>query len=90
MAASRWLIANHVPFGVITKKSLATVCEEHTASGAHRIAETPFPDWVSPDVKKAAQKMSEQEALEQLGEPVAELVEPGGVWRKPRGEVRGE
>ncbi|OAI46542.1 hypothetical protein AYO44_11165 [Planctomycetaceae bacterium SCGC AG-212-F19] len=58
----------------LTKKSLAAVCEEHTASGAHHSAETPFPDWIPPDVKEAAQKLSEQEALEQLGEQVAELL----------------
>ena len=42
---------------------LASVAEEHTASGAHRKVETPFPDWVSPDVIEAARRLSEAEAF---------------------------
>ena len=50
------------------KDRLGAIHEEHTASGKHQIKETPFPDWVSPDVRKAGQKLSEEQALEQLGE----------------------
>ena len=41
---------------------LASITEEHTASGAHRKVETPFPDWVSPDVIDAARRLSEADA----------------------------
>jgi hypothetical protein len=41
---------------------LAAVTEEHTASGKHRKVETPFPDWVPPDVTEAAAELSVAEA----------------------------
>jgi hypothetical protein len=50
------------------KDSLATIREEHTASGSHRIVQTPFPDWVDTTTKEAADCYSEEEALSQLGE----------------------
>ncbi len=50
------------------KDRLAAIHEEHTASGKHQVSETPFLDWVSPDVREAGQNLSEEEALEQLGE----------------------
>jgi hypothetical protein len=42
---------------------LASIEEEHTASGAHRKTETPFPDWVPADVLDAASTLSEEQAL---------------------------
>lgn len=42
---------------------LASIEEEHTASGAHRKIETPFPDWVPADVLDAASTLSEEQAL---------------------------
>jgi hypothetical protein len=33
---------------------LATLHEEHTAGGAHRVVEEPFPDWVPADEREAA------------------------------------
>ncbi len=42
---------------------LASIEEEHTASGAHRKTETPFPDWVPADVLAAASTLSEDQAL---------------------------
>ncbi|HEV7758531.1 MAG TPA: hypothetical protein VGO78_06065 [Acidimicrobiales bacterium] len=33
---------------------LAALHEEHTESGAHRVVEQPFPDWVPADVLRAA------------------------------------
>ena len=45
---------------------LAALHEEHTASGAHQLHETPFPDWVPAAAKKAASKLSVEEAVRQL------------------------
>jgi hypothetical protein len=46
--------------------SLAAIHEEHTSSGAHRVEEQPFPDWVPADVLRAAQTLSPEEALATL------------------------
>ena len=40
--------------------------EEHTASGAHRVHEQPFPDWVPVDIAEAARQLTDAEALAQL------------------------
>ncbi|MDQ1443268.1 MAG: hypothetical protein QOG97_3496, partial [Acidimicrobiaceae bacterium] len=40
--------------------------EEHTASGAHRLDEQAFPDWVPTAVCVAAAGLSEEDALSQL------------------------
>ncbi|MEA2842909.1 MAG: hypothetical protein QOJ69_580 [Actinomycetota bacterium] len=45
---------------------LAALEEEHTASGAHRMHEIPFPDWVPDDVASAAGELSVEDALAQL------------------------
>ena len=47
---------------------LAALHEVHTASGAHRVDEQPFPDWVPADVVDAASRMSVDEAVAQLPE----------------------
>jgi hypothetical protein len=47
-------------------KRLAVLHEEHTASGAHRVHEQPFPDWVPPDIAEAARHLTAAEALAQL------------------------
>ena len=47
-------------------RQLAALREEHTASGAHRVEEQPFPDWVPDDVRRAAVELTEEEALAQL------------------------
>ena len=49
------------------KERLSAIKQEHTDSGAHRNIVTPFPKWVPPEVKIAAQKLSVREAQEQLG-----------------------
>jgi hypothetical protein len=46
--------------------NLAAVESEHTASGAHRNSEIPFPEWVPPDDMAAAELLSRDEALAQL------------------------
>ena len=47
---------------------LAALHEEHTDTGAHRVREQPFPDWVPPDVLQAAQLLSADAALAELPE----------------------
>ena len=49
-----------------TPRQLAALHEEHTASGAHRVHEQPFPDWVPADVVVEAARLSPDEALAQL------------------------
>jgi hypothetical protein len=48
------------------RQNLAAVESEHSASGAHRSSETPFPEWVPPDDMAAAELLSRDEALAQL------------------------
>ena len=55
-------------------KQLAALHEEHTASGAHRVHEQPFPEWVPDDVGAAAAKLSVDEAWALL---------PGFLRNKP-------
>jgi hypothetical protein len=47
-------------------KNLAAIHEEHTASGAHRVHEQPFPDWVPNDVVQAAENLSVDDAFAEL------------------------
>jgi hypothetical protein len=60
----------------LDKDLLASTREEHTASGSHRVVETPFPEWVPVEEKAAAIGLTEEEALSQLGE---ELVKSLGL-----------
>jgi hypothetical protein len=46
--------------------SVAAIHEEHTSTGAHRVREQPFPDWVPSDVLDAAQALSVDDALAEL------------------------
>ena len=50
------------------KKPLTAVRQEHTATGAHRNLQTPFPKWVPPAVMAAARELTEEEAHTRLGE----------------------
>jgi hypothetical protein len=52
----------------LDKKTLAALREEHTPSGAHRVRTIPFPRWVPTEVRRAAENISEEEALRQLGD----------------------
>jgi hypothetical protein len=45
---------------------LAAIREEHTSTGAHRVHEQAFPDWVPNDVRTAGKRLSVTEALAQL------------------------
>jgi hypothetical protein len=42
---------------------LAALHEEHTPTGAHRVHEVAFPDWVPEDVQREAGALSADEAL---------------------------
>jgi hypothetical protein len=48
---------------------LASLHEEHTSSGRHRMTTTPFPEWVPTDVMTVAKAMSEAAAEAELGLP---------------------
>lgn len=45
---------------------LAAIHEEHTTSGAHRVHEQPFPEWVPSDVLRAARDLSVDDAFAEL------------------------
>jgi len=47
---------------------LASIREEHTASGAHRKTETAFPDWIPADAVEAAAALTEARAFDLLPE----------------------
>jgi hypothetical protein len=49
-------------------KTLTAIHEEHTSTGAHRVRERPFPDWVPNDVLQAAQDLSVDDAFAELPE----------------------
>ena len=49
-----------------TAKQLAALHEEHTATGAHKVEEEQFPDWVPDDVRRASEHLSVEEALARL------------------------
>ena len=52
--------------GRIPAERLAAVDEEHTASGAHRTIEIPFPEWVPAEEMTAAELLTIDDALAQL------------------------
>jgi hypothetical protein len=45
---------------------LARLHEIHTASGKHKIEQSPFPDWVPADVRSAGRKLGNGGAVSQL------------------------
>ena len=49
-------------------RQLAVLHEEHTAGGAHRVVEVPFPEWVPMEVASAAKSLSVDDALARLPE----------------------
>jgi len=48
-------------------EALASIREEHSASGEHRIYTLPFPKWVPSNARKGAKALSEAKAATQLG-----------------------
>ena len=51
---------------IIPPDWLASIEEHHTASGAHRKVETPFPEWVPAEAIEAAAQLTEEQALDEL------------------------
>jgi uncharacterized membrane protein YccC len=47
---------------------LAAIHETHTSSGAHRVQEQPFPEWVPNEERRAAERLSVDDALAELPE----------------------
>lgn len=45
---------------------LAAIREVHTPSGKHKIHTTAYPDWVTQDVRRAAEELTEEEAASLL------------------------
>jgi hypothetical protein len=52
---------------------LARLHEVHSDSGAHRVDETSFPEWLAPETVAAAKRMSEADARAALGPLLKEL-----------------
>ena len=57
---------------------LAWIREDHGASGAHIVVTTPFPQWVTKDIKNQAAVLDEKTALTELGPAIS------SVGAKPR------
>ena len=53
---------------------IAAVSEEHTPSGAHRLIEVPFSNWVPAIATETAAKLSRQDAVDQMGPWVVPLL----------------
>jgi len=45
---------------------LAAIQEVHTPSGKHEVHTTAYPDWVTEDVRRAAEELTEEEAVSLL------------------------
>lgn len=52
--------------GRLPTDRLAQVRDVHTSSGRHVTEEVPYPDWVPPSVRAAAQGLAEEAALAEL------------------------
>jgi len=59
----------------IPATKLAAVKEVHTASGAHRKFEVPFPEWVPSEVARAAAALTEEQAFAALPDALRGEVE---------------
>ena len=57
---------------------LAALREEHTASGAHRVHEQPFPEWVPDAERRAAADLSADDAWAELPACVRPGADRGG------------
>ena len=55
----------------LSREHLAQLREVHTPSGRHVTEKIPFPEWVPSDVRAAARRMSETEAVSALSNWIA-------------------
>jgi hypothetical protein len=69
---------------LIDKNGLAAVEETHTPSGAHKVHAVPFPRWVTPEIRRRAEGLSEEEARAQFGEWIDGYLREGRSRRKTR------
>ena len=67
----------------IERNRLAATREEHTPSGAHRLATVPFPRWVPDEVHTAAEDMSDAKARDEIGDWFAST-EPASKTKRRR------
>ena len=58
----------------LDKSKLAALQQEHTPTGAHRVHSVPFPHWVPKNVSQAAQRLSEKEAISQIGNWISQYL----------------
>lgn len=61
-------VAPHLP-----KRLLARVREVHTSTGAHRLVVVAFPRWVPADVRARAKRLSEERAVDAIGDWIEAL-----------------
>lgn len=54
----------------LPRASTARLREVHTRTGAHRVEVVPFPRWVSNDVRRRAEALSDDDAIRLLGENI--------------------
>ena len=52
---------------LIDKNRIAAVRETHTKTGAHKVVTVPFPRWVTPETRRLAETLSEEDARTQFG-----------------------
>jgi len=57
----------------LPKRSVARVREVHTAKGAHRLVRVAFPRWIPAEVLKKANALSDERAIEALGDWIESL-----------------
>ena len=67
----------------LDKKAISALREEHSPSGAHRTRTVPFPRWVPTDVRRAAEKLSEEQAYLQLGDWIKPYLRRGKSAQRP-------
>jgi hypothetical protein len=53
--------------GILAAPRVASIQQEHMPTGEHRNLVTPFPDWVSDEVARAASVLTVDDARAQLG-----------------------
>ncbi len=58
---------------------LAALREIHTGRGHHELHRVPLPDWVSTDIQRAAEGMTEAEAAAALGPWLGPVDRSGGA-----------
>jgi len=66
---------------LLDKKTIGALREEHSSSGQHRVRTIPFPLWIPPDVRRAAETVSQEDACLQLGTWIKPYLRKGPRWR---------